>query len=131
MYTTHYAGNTGLAQLLSSLTSTEAKPKTYPPYNIVKDDENKYRIEIALAGFTRKDIEIKLEKRVLTVSSTNEKKAERDYIYRGIASRAFTSGFTLAETIVVEKAEMVDGILVIHLENRVPKDQLPKIIKIE
>jgi len=101
---------------------------SYPPYNIIRDD-NKYRIEIALAGFKKKDIDVSLTKNVLIVSGNTPKaEADKNIAYRGIATRKFKRSFALSDNTEVKAAKMEDGMLVIEIEKVVPeKDQERKI----
>lgn len=114
-----------------ALNQAETKILTsYPPYNISKIGENKYLIELAVAGFKRDEIEILIEGSKLTVQG-NAKKDEHEtnnktYYHRGIALRSFTRNFTLADTIVVVSAELIDGLLVIELENVIPENKKPR-----
>jgi molecular chaperone IbpA len=109
----------------------EAFPKvpTYPPFNIKKVDENKYILEMAVAGFGKQDIEIELEDGNLTVkgSVTSD---EADYLYKGIAERAFTRQFTLADSVEVKNADLINGMLKIWLERFIPEEKQPKKIPI-
>jgi molecular chaperone IbpA len=108
----------------------------YPPYNIVKVDDNKYVIEIAVAGFGKQNIDIEMTNNVLTVKggmnlddidpATNPV----TYIYKGIADRMFTRKFTLADTVEVKNAELVNGMLKLWLENIIIDEKKPKKIKI-
>jgi len=111
--------------------SFESMPKlpTYPPYNIKKVDENKYVIEMAVAGFGRQDIELELQDGILTVkgSITSE---DADYLYKGIADRAFTRQFTLADAVEVKNADLINGMLKIWLERFIPEEKKPKKINI-
>lgn len=106
---------------------------SYPPYNIIKVSQDEYRIDIALAGFTKDDIQIQMVDQILKVSSKDELKTleEVKYLHRGIAKRSFTREFTLAATIEVAGAEMKDGILEIRLVNRVPEEKKPKLIEVK
>jgi len=116
---------------------SEAFPKvpTYPPFNIKKVDENKYVIEMAVAGFGKQDIEIELEDGKLTVkgNTTWDKLGEAikdDYLYKGIADRSFTRQFTLADQVEVKNADLVNGMLKIWLERFIPEEKQPKKIPI-
>jgi len=113
---------------------SEYMPKisAYPPYNIVKVADNKYIIEIAVAGFSKQQIELELQDSVLTVKGSIESKdvKEEDYIFKGIADRAFTRKFTLADTIEVKNADLINGMLKIWLERFVPEEKKPKKIVI-
>ena len=112
--------------------NTAQKQPTYPPYNVVKKDDNHYLIEIAVAGFTKDDINLTLEKGVLTVEG---KKVEAEnvttqYVHKGISDRSFRRAFTLADTIEVVGADVIDGMLYIGLENVVPEEEKPKTINL-
>jgi molecular chaperone IbpA len=113
------------------LTNTAVKTPSYPPYNIVKTGDNTYTIEMAVAGFTMENIEITLEDSLLTVTGNKKESDETvDYLYRGIALRNFTRSFTLADTVEVKGADIVNGLLVISLENIIPEAKKPKKIPI-
>ena len=107
---------------------------SYPPYNIRKEDDFNFVIELALAGFSEKDVEIELTENVLSVRSTDEKGKQNldtpDYVHRGIANRSFSRKFTLADDIVVKGAEFENGLLNITLEKIVPEEKRPRIIPI-
>lgn len=105
------------------------KEPNYPAYNIAKDDDEHYRIELALAGFGSDEISIQTEKGMLTVEARKQDE-EASYIHQGIAHRAFSKTFRLAEYMRVEDAKFVDGILTIFLEREVPEADKPKQIKI-
>jgi molecular chaperone IbpA len=109
----------------------EAFPKvpTYPPFNIKKVDENKYILEMAVAGFGKQDIEIELEDGKLTVKG-NVTSDEADYLYKGIAERAFTRQFSLADSVEVKNADLINGMLKIWLERFIPEEKQPKKIPI-
>tara|TARA_X000000950_G_scaffold159952_1_gene195837 strand:+ start:256 stop:714 length:459 start_codon:yes stop_codon:yes gene_type:complete len=117
-YVTHQAESTG----------------GYPPYNIQKTEDYKFEIEMALAGFSKKDIEIEVAEGVLTVKSMKDKDtgSTDDYtLYKGISQRNFTRKFTLADDIVVKGAELKDGMLTISLERIVPEEKKPQLITIK
>ena len=104
----------------------------YPPYNINKLDDLNWNIEMALAGFGKKDIDISTAENQLTIKSVeSDDKDEKDTIHRGISKRQFTRSFTLADDVVVNGAELKDGMLVIDLEKIVPEEKKPKTIKIK
>lgn len=102
----------------------------YPPYNIIKTDENDYLIELAVAGFGHDDIDIELHDGVLTVSGKVEATAEDNYVYKGIANRSFERRFTLADTVEVEGVDLHQGILAIKLKNVIPEEKKPRKIPI-
>ena len=101
----------------------------FPPYNIRKDQDDLYTIEMAVAGFSKDDIEAELKDGVLTVSSKNEKE-EGEYLHRGIAKRSFSKSFTLADDMVIQSADLVNGMLTIILERIIPEEKKPRIIEI-
>ena len=104
----------------------------YPPYNINKIDDFNWNIEIALAGFSKKDIDVSTAENQLTIKSIeSDEKDDKDTIHRGISKRQFTRSFTLADDVVVNGAELKDGMLVIDLEKIVPEEKKPKTIKIK
>ncbi len=108
---------------------TLAKASNYPPYNIKKIDDEHFVIEMAVAGFGKANLDIELKEGELTITGSHEAE-ENDYIYQGIANRAFTRKFTLADTVVVKNAELVNGLLKIALERYVPEEKKAKKIDI-
>lgn len=108
------------------------KIPAYPPFNIVKTDENTYVIEMAVAGFGKQDIEIVFEDGTLTVTGnvTSDDKVA-DYLYKGVADRAFTRTFTLADTVEVKNADLINGMLKIWLERFIPEHAKPRKIDIK
>ena len=112
----------------------QAESTGYPPYNIQKTEDYKFEIEMALAGFDKKDIEIEVADGVLTVKSVKDKDtgATDDYtLYKGISQRNFTRKFTLADDIVVRGAELKNGMLTINLERIVPEEKKPQLITVK
>ena len=105
------------------------KEPNYPAYNIAKDDDEHYRIELALAGFSRDEISIQTEKGILTVAA-NKGEDNANYLHQGIAKRAFSKAFRLAEYIKVDDAQFTDGILTIFLRREVPEADRPQQIEI-
>ena len=116
-------------QLLEEL--RKATKPSYPPYNIIRvDDDEHYLIEIAAAGFTKEDIDILFKDNQLTVKGSKGGD-DADYVHKGIASRDFEQNFALADDVKVTGATMTDGILVISLEREVPEHKKPRTIEIE
>jgi|SRR6056300_1030923 len=106
----------------------------FPYYNIVKQDKNKYDIEIALAGYNKKDINIDLEEGVLSIESKKDEKEDTkdgEVIHKGIAKRYFKKSFTIAEDVEVKGAELKDGLLKVSLERIVPEHKKPRTISIK
>lgn len=106
------------------------KAPTYPPYNIIKVDDNSQRIEIAVAGFQRSEIEVELNNNELFITGKKVDK-EKVYIHHGISNKDFKHKFVLADTVHVTKVELVDGLLNIHLENIIPESKKPKKLEIK
>ena len=116
----------------NTLEYTVKQQTSYPPYNINKVDDLNYQIEMALAGFSKKDIEIKFALSQLTIKSVdNDDKDEKETLHRGISKRKFSRTFTLAEDIKVNGAELKDGMLLIDLEKIVPEEKKPRTIDIK
>ena len=108
----------------------------YPPYNIVKTGTNKYDIEVALAGFGKKDIDVSVENGVLTIESkTSDKDESKDEdgntIYKGISKRYFKRSFTIADDVEINGAELKDGLLKVSMEKIVPESKKLKTIEIK
>lgn len=101
----------------------------YPPYNVVKVDEEHFVVELAVAGFSKKDISITKEKNVLVIEGKLEDES-KDFVHKGLASRAFKRSWTLSDDIVIEGAELKDGILSVSLEKVIPEEDKPVEIKI-
>ena len=119
-----------IARILNNFSNSE-QANTYPPYNVSKIDDYTYRISIALAGFETNDIDIILEKDILTIKSSGKKKnISENFLYKGIAFRAFEKKFQLADNIEVKKATLKNGLLNIDLLKIVPKVVKKEIINI-
>lgn len=103
----------------------------YPPYNIKKVDQDKYLIELAVAGFGKQDIELTLDQNKLHVKGSITSDADSNYLFKGIADRAFTRTFALADNVVIDNAKLVNGMLRVWLEHVIPESQKPKKIDIE
>jgi len=101
----------------------------FPPYNIRKDEEDLYTIEMAVAGFSKDDLEAELKDGVLTVRSKPDQE-EVEYLHRGIAKRAFSRNFTLADDVIIKGADLVNGMLTINLERIVPEEKKARMIEI-
>ena len=104
----------------------------YPPYNIRKINEAQYVIEIALAGFSKEDIEVEVTEGNLTIRSKEEKETDEDesFVHKGIAKRSFLRSFTLSDDIIVKGADLKDGMLIIDLEKVIPEEKKPRLIQI-
>lgn len=128
----------GFDSILDELMRVNAQQTNtnYPPYNIVKHSEDAFAIELAVAGFREGDINITLEKNVLTIKGEQAHEIDQDvnevveYVHRGISARSFTRTFTLADYVEVVGASAENGILKIQLERQVPEEQKPKTVAI-
>ena len=106
----------------------------FPHYNIVKTADNKYDIEIALAGYNKKDIEVELKEGILTVKSKKDEKEDTkdgEVIHKGIAKRYFSKSFTIADDVKVKGAELKDGLLKVSMERVIPEHRKAKTIDIK
>ena len=106
----------------------------YPPYDIVKTDEHSYVIELAVAGFSKKDIAVTVENGVLTVESDREGNAEssgEEIIHRGISKRYFKKSFSISDDVEIRGAELKDGLLRISMEKIIPESRKRKEISIK
>lgn len=104
---------------------------TFPPHNIIKLDDSRYVVELAVAGFSKDEIEISVENGTLTIrGEKQDKETEVQYLHKGIGTRSFTKTLTVAETIEVKGAEFKDGVLRIGLENIVPEHKKARRIEI-
>ena len=119
-----------IARILNNFANSE-QTNTYPPYNISKINNTTYRISIALAGFETHDIDIILEKDILTIKSSGKKKnISENFLYKGIAFRAFERKFQLADNIKIKEATLKNGLLNIDLLKILPKEVKKEIINI-
>ena len=116
------------------LESTERYNSNYPPYNIHKLNETDYKIEIALAGYSKEDIELELKENTLTVRNRAKEKVVNDngngVIHKGISTRQFERSFTISEDIKVNNAELKNGLLIIDLERIIPEEKKSRLIEI-
>ena len=108
-----------------------AVQQKYPPYNIIKSDENTYIVELAVAGFSDEELDIELHDGILTIKGDNiSEDKQENYIFKGIANRGFERRFTLADTVQVEEVTLEQGILTIKLKNIIPEERKPRKIQI-
>ena len=108
----------------------------YPPYNIVKTGKHPYDIQVALAGYGKKDVDVSFENSVLTIKSIKDKDEEEvedneGVLHKGIAKRMFTKSFTIAEDVEIKGAELKDGLLNVSMEKVIPEHKKARTIKIK
>jgi molecular chaperone IbpA len=124
-------------QETADLVANSASSSGYPPFNLKKTDDNVYVIEMAVAGFGKQNIELTLEDNKLkiagqtTVDTLTEDGISQQFLHKGISDRPFQRTFSLADNVVVNNAQMINGILRIWLEHIIPEDKKPKKIDIE
>ena len=111
-----------------------ANVPSFPHYNIVKSGKNQYNIELALAGYNKKDIEVNLEDGVLSIKSKKVEKTDEEdgeILHKGIAKRYFSKSFTVADDVEVKGAELKDGLLSISLERIIPESKKAREIEVK
>ena len=113
-----------------------AMQSNYPPYNIRKTGNDKYSIEVALAGFSKKDVEVEFEDNLLTVrtkqvNKSEDKNVNGEILHKGISQRQFARSFTIADDVKVNGAELKDGLLTVACERIVPEYKKKKLIEIK
>ena len=122
----------GFDRLFNELENmSQTTTQNYPPYNVIRGTNNDYRIEIAVSGFTEKELNVEVKEDTLTVSGVKEEIHDvNNYLHKGIAKRDFDRTFTLNADIVVNGASLTDGMLVIELEHVIPEEKKPRTIGI-
>ena len=121
----------GMGDLFNRLDAlTDSAATNYPPYNIVKVSDTVQQLEIALAGFTREEIEVAVERNVLTVSTTKAKEDGREYTHKGLARRTFARNWQLSDDTVVENVTYQDGLLTLDVRKEIPVEQQRKLLPI-
>lgn len=122
----------GFDSLFDEMSKLNQRNPTYPPYNIVKTDEHKYAIEVAVAGFEEAELDVTLHQGKLTISGEKAPMTVRDdeYLYKGIGTRDFKHTYTLANEVEVRDVSLRNGILSVHMENVIPEEKKPRKLKI-
>ena len=128
-YMSSFVGFDSLFDEIERMSSV--KQSTYPAYDIKKLSNNSFIIVLALAGFSTNDLIIEATSNELVVSGNGDKDTQHEYIHKGIAKRAFTKTFRLADNVRVNGAEFKDGLLSIHLYRKEPKKETPQKISIK
>lgn len=109
----------------------EATRQSFPPYDLVKLDEDTYKLSLAIAGFSKNEVEVSMDNGSLTIKGEKTEDASTEVLHKGIATRKFTRTFALGEYMEVDSAEMADGILSVFVERNIPEEKKPKTIKIK
>jgi len=122
----------GYDRLFQAMSDAPRSEQGYPPHNFIKESDEEFRIELALAGFSKEDVEVVQKEQKLTISGNNsEKENQENILHKGIAARAFTKTFYLAETIEVTEALFENGMVIIKLRQNIPEDKKPKLIELK
>ena len=122
----------GFNRELSRLNNAhKVNSQSYPPYDLLKLDEDTYRISLAIAGFSKEDINISIDNGTLIIKGEIVEVIDAEIVHKGIASRKFTRTFALGEYMEVTGAEMKDGMLHINVDRIIPEDKKPKTIEIK
>jgi len=108
-----------------------ATRQTYPPYDVLKLDEDTFQVSIAVAGFTKDDIDVSVENGTLIVKGEITEVTDGEYLHKGIAARKFTRTFALGEYMEVTGATIEDGMLHVNVDRIIPEEKKPKTIKIK
>ena len=120
----------GFDRLFDMLENDNFGGENYPPFDLIKEDENRFRIEIAVAGFRSDEIEITSQQNQLLVRGQKSNEDSSNYVHRGIANRSFERRFALADHIQVRGADLRDGMLAIELVREIPEAMKPRKIEI-
>lgn len=124
-------GFDGLFNLLdTAMQQSTSASSGYPPYDIESVEDDKYRITLAVAGFAKNDLDIQIEKGVLTISGKRDDESQNGYLHNGIAKRSFQRKFQLADHVEVVDADLVNGLLQVSLVKEIPDAMKPKKIAI-
>jgi molecular chaperone IbpA len=127
----HFIGFDRMVEELLRLAPNQQKSDNYPPFNVIKLDDTKYVIEVAVAGFAEDELNVELKDNILTITGEQVKRSiDIEYLYRGISSRNFVRSFTIANNVEVRTASVKNGILSIALEMLVPEEKKAKKIAI-
>lgn len=119
-----------LARLVDAALTEPARTPSWPPYDIEATGDDRYRITMAVAGFSRDDLKLEVREQVLTVTAERPAEEGREYLHRGIARRGFSQTFRLADHVKVVGADMENGLLTIDLARELPEAMKPRTIEI-
>lgn len=120
----------GFDKMIDRISGTSHQQSGFPPYNVRKVDEDTYVVDLAVAGYNKKSIEITEHDGNLIIKGERPEDAE-EYLHKGIAGRKFTRTFALSEYMYVESADLIDGMLYVTVKREVPEEKRPKTIKIK
>ena len=126
-YTPYMLGFENEINRINRLASFASGGTNYPPYNIITGSGNRTTLEVALAGFSKDDIEVSTEENLLTIRSYPKEREQVKYAHKGIASRSFSKSWQLGEDMEVKKVDYKDGMLTVELQKIVPEEKQKKI----
>jgi molecular chaperone IbpA len=112
-------------------TAYKTNSQSYPPYDLLKLDDDTYKISLAIAGFSKEDIDVSVDNGTLIIKGEIVEVTDAEVVHKGIAGRKFVRSFALGEYMEVTDAELRDGLLHVHVVRIVPEDKKPKSIKIK
>ena len=112
-------------------TAHKTNLQSYPPYDLLKLDEDTFRLSLAIAGFSKDDIDVSVDNGTLIINGETTEETDAEFVHKGIAGRKFTRSFALGEYMEVTGAELKDGMLNINIDRVVPEEKKPKAIKIK
>lgn len=121
----------GFDEVFRALERGPSNVKSYPPHNVIRVDEDHTRIELAVAGFTRDDLEVELENNRLTVRGEKAEEEDVEYIFRGLSARSFVKKWTLDRHLRVDFVKLENGILTIGIVREIPEEEKPKLLDIQ
>ena len=123
-----------MMDMLDTAMTSQLKPTSYPPYNIIKLGEDTYKIVMAVAGFSSEDITVTVQENNLLIAGSTEKTEQEEagveYLHKGIAARSFEKSFRLADFIHVQGVGLENGLLTLHLQREIPEESKPRQIPI-
>ena len=127
----HTVGFDNVFELMDRFLDGQSVNNNYPPYNIYKNGDSKYSIELAIAGFGEDEVEVKYADNTLTITGNKEEKGDTDVLHRGIANRSFTRTFNIADDVIVNGGSLKNCVLSIELEKIIPDEKKERVIKIK
>ena len=128
----HTIGYDDIFDHFNNMFESSGLQNNYPPYDIIKHSDTKYDVQIALAGYTKEDIDIEVKENTLSIKSVKKDEDDKvEVLHRGIAKRYFERHFTIADDVKVNGAELKNGLLVVSLERVVPEHKKPRTITIK
>ena len=121
----------GFEDMFKRLDALAANPATnYPPYNLIKLEDEKQQLQLALAGFSREDIEVSVERRVLNINVQMTMHDEGEYVVKGISSRTFSRNWQLSEDTIIDEITFVNGLLCVTMRREIPEEARRKVLPI-